>query len=193
MSSSEFDPNEDLSEAESQSVEGDSENDINNDDDDDADDLTNDIDITTADDVDDIEDHYNIEDTEHFQDLYDSCQNTETSDLSQFHPIEQFVLDHVRPAMNSACHSTSKPNTSLPIFGDSLDAYLFSAPLIQRGMPAHSCYFSYIPVTSASRSKLFIGNVPHGTTWEQLKEYFTRSGYRVQHVYIPVKPVCILT
>jgi hypothetical protein len=140
-------------------------------------------------DMDDGDHNCDIEDTDRFLELYDSFQEPATSDYSQSYPVDDSFINRVRSAMGPFSHSSSNLNVSLSSFGDSLDAYLFAPPLIQRTTASKSCYFSYEPTTDTTGSKLFVGNVPFGTTWEQLKDFFVKQGYGVKYVNLKFKPV----
>ncbi len=170
---------------------------VENDTDDDEDHNTTDNIVSNA--VDDlhintpnnmVDDDHDIEDTNHFRKLYNSFENSTTTNLLQSHPTDNSFVGHIRSAMGPLSHSSYVSNISSN-FGDSLDAYLFVPPLIQRTTPSKPYYFSYDPTISVSSPKLFVGNVTAGTTWQDLKAFFVDRGYSVNHVIIPHKPVCI--
>lgn len=174
MSSSDSEVNDESLESESSSTTDELENNVNNLADDIADDLHMD----------------NIDDAEHFQSLYDDLYQ-QSVDLSELDPLDLNLLKHIHPAMNDIFPHALNLQTSLPKFGDSLDDYLDSTPLMQRSASEKPFYFSFDPVTSSFSGKLFIGNVIWGSTWEQLKEYFTKEGFPVRYVNILNKSVRI--
>ena len=170
MSSSDSDFNEGLAESETSSTTDDAENNVN--------DLAGRIYLMLFD------------EEEHFQGLYDDLYQ-DFEDLLGSEPFDLPSYDHIRSAMNVICPSVLNFNALLPEFGDSLDEHLSAAPLIQRRTTRRPFYFACEPATSTFSGKLFVGNVASGTTWEQMKEYFTDEGFRVRFVNILTKPVRI--
>jgi hypothetical protein len=194
MSSSESESEDHLSGHEDSNTDDNVENDISDDEDNDAvDDIASnavdDVHNNMSNGVDDDDGDCNIEDINHFSELYNSFQELAISDLSQSHPVDGSLINRICSAMGPFFRSSPNSNLLLSDFGDSLDSYLSAPPLIRRTTSSTSYYFSYDPTTDTSGPKLFVGNVPLGTTWQQLKEFFINQGYSVKSVKLQFKPV----
>jgi hypothetical protein len=185
MSSSESEPAEDLSEDENSNTDDEMKSDTDNED-------NNDMLNDGNDDGDN--DNCDIENIQHVSELYSFVLDPDGSNLSQAHSTDNSFINSIRPAMGPFIQSSSQPNVPLSMFGDSADAHLFASPLIQRPLiqratTSLSYYLSYNSTADISGPKLFVGNVPHGITWQQLREFFNNQGCHVSHVALKYKNV----
>ncbi|CAF3855780.1 unnamed protein product, partial [Rotaria sp. Silwood1] len=133
--------------------------------------------------------YFDLDDTTYFSTLLDSLLEASEPGLPQSLSLDHVLDYRIRSAMNSANQSSSDPNESLSTFGDFLKTYLLAPPLNQEGTTSTNPYYlSYDLTTNTSTSnsllssQLFVGNIPHGSTWQQLKDYFKNLGYDVTRV-----------
>jgi RNA recognition motif-containing protein len=167
--------------------------------DDDTEEVTDDDDLEEGmhDYDNDYDDFCDFRDTNFFSTLLDSLLEASQPGLPQAVSTSHDADHRVRSAMGFSSNSSINQNVPLSIFGDSILTYLSAPPPIQKAAPSTPYYLSFDPTTDASNSQpplsptLFVGNVPPGTTWKQLADFFDNQSYKVSHVDVKSNSVSV--
>jgi hypothetical protein len=161
------------------------------------DDMWDNTDDNFMNDMYDDDDLCDFNDAHHFSSLLDSLLEATEPGLPQTLSAGNASNYHGRSAMGLGSHTLPNSNILLPTFGDSITSYLSAPPLCQKATSSTPFTLSYDPtsVTSGSNTslsaKLFVGNVPRGSTELQLKEYFDSKDYAISRVILTPHNVSI--
>jgi hypothetical protein len=151
-------------------------------------------------DVDDDNDDFDtFDDTDRFTSLWSSIIEQTAPDLLEVPPVDIPTNYSVHLAMNSKPSTSINSNSSVPFVNDSLQMYLTAPPLIQEVATTGKHCLSIDPTIGGSNSnslstpQLYVGNVPYGVQWVELKNWFIGLGYGVSRVDLKTNKVRIIS
>ena len=145
----------------------------------------------------DFGDFFDFDDEERFSVLIDTLLESIEPGAPQA-PVATNAADYlIRSAMRNASAAAANANGASVEFGDFIRSYLFTPALQSSSVSASSSshyYLSSNPSNEAERddlksAKLFVGNLPRGTDWRQLSDFFDGKGYLVKRADINNKNV----
>ncbi|CAF4924986.1 unnamed protein product [Rotaria sp. Silwood1] len=137
---------------------------------------------------DDIESHIdewdfydkNIDDSHLFESILNSVLNAnEFTDI-----VDEPSIERLRSALDVSLDSSDNITASSTDFGDSILLYLITTSIFSSTTNL-SPYFLSVnrPTTNSVLSdKIFVGNIPHSNTWQNLKTFFNSLNYDVARV-----------
>lgn len=104
-------------------------------------------------------------------------------------PLADTPVDYdIDLAVGSNLRDSRNLYLSASFISDSLSTYLKAPPLLRRNQRTgqHSLFMDPTSDMSAkkslSTSELYVGNVPRGIRWGELKDYFIKKGFGVSRV-----------
>ena len=158
----------------------------------DADDETNGIEQS----YDYDEDFCDFEDVGRFTEMRDSILGKNIPSQSNV-PTENIPQDYsIRLAMNAKAESADDLDPYKPVVDDSLRMYLTAPPLFRRAAGTNRACISIDPTADESQldnlstSELYVGNIPYGARWHELRDWFIGRGHGVSRVNLKSNRVC---
>ena len=145
----------------------------------------------------DDDDCFDFDDEDRFSVLIDTLLESVEPGAPRA-PVATNAADYlIRSAMGNASGASTSANHGSAEFGDFIRSYLIAPSLQPSSSSAPTSspfYLSSNPRNEAERddgrpAKVFVGNLPRGIVWTQLRDFFNDKGYSVTKVDVNNKNV----